>query len=183
MSDSRVFGVLLGAAVVVAALFAPWYAVDLSDATRNAISQSTGQLPGALGEFARGILSVLPDRIVVNGWKAFERTDVVLLVCALAAAFAALLSRLDVAALAGGAAVAATVIAMVDRPGPDGAGALIAMQWGPWVALAGGALIVVASRMRARDAASGSPALPVDWSVAAPAPVLADPEKSVAPPS
>ena len=47
---------------------------------------------------------MLPERIVADGWTAFERTDIVLLACGLAAGFAALLGRLDVAGLAGGAA-------------------------------------------------------------------------------
>ena len=151
MSDSRAFAVLVGAAVLVAALFAPWYAFDFSGAARDAITQQSGQLPGVLGEFARGVLSVLPDRIVVDGWEAFERTDIVLLGCALAAGFAALLGRFDVSTLAGGAAAATVVLAIVDKPGPSGAGDLISLQWGVWLALAGAALIVVGGRMGARS--------------------------------
>ena len=162
MSDSRAVAVLLGAAVLVAALFAPWFAVDLGGATRDALAQQTAQLPGGFGEFARGLLSVLPDRIVVNGWEGFERTDIVLLGCALAAGFAALLGRFDVVSLAGGAAAVTVVIAMVDQPGPAGAGELIKLQWGAWLALAASAAIVVAGRPGARgDAATAAPAAPV----------------------
>ena len=32
---------------------------------------------------------MLPDRIVGNGWEVFEKTDIVLLCCGLAASFAA----------------------------------------------------------------------------------------------
>lgn len=156
MSDSRVSGVLLGAAIIVAALFAPWYAIELSGAARDTITQQSGQLPGVVGEFARGLLSILPERIVVNGWEAFEKTDVVLLGCALAAGFAAALGRLDVAALAGGGAALATVIAMLDKPGPGGD--LIALQWGPWAALAGAAVIVAAARLGAGATTSRQPA-------------------------
>jgi hypothetical protein len=181
MSDSRAFGVLLGAAVLVAALFAPWYAIDLGGAARDAISQSTGQLPAALGEFARGMLAILPDRIVANGWQVFEKTDIVLLCCALGAAFAALLGRFDVAALAGGAAAITTVVVMLNRPGPEGVGSIVQMQWGPWVALAGAALIVLAARIGGREAA---PAAPLNWSTPAEAaePAFGDPATSVAPP-
>jgi hypothetical protein len=159
MSDSRAFVVLLGAALLVASLFAPWFAVDFSGATRDAITQQVGQIPGGFGEFARGLLSVLPERIVVDGWQAFERTDIVLLGCALAAAFSALLGRIDVVSLAGGAAAVTIVIAMVDRPGPGGD--LIKLQWGAWLGLAAAAAIVVAGRLAARSApAVAAPAAP-----------------------
>jgi hypothetical protein len=159
MSDSRAFVVLLGAAALVASLFAPWFAVDFSGATRDALLQQTGQIPGGFGEFARGLLSVLPERIVVDGWQAFERTDIVLLGCALAAGFAALLGRFDVVSLAGGAAVATIVLAMVDQPGPGGE--LIKLQWGAWLALASAAAIVVAGRLGGRREAAATPAAPM----------------------
>jgi hypothetical protein len=158
MSDSRAFAVLLGAAVLVASLFAPWFAVDFSGAARDAFTQQAGQLPGGFGEFARGLLSVLPDRIVVDGWQAFERTDIVLLGCALAAGFAALLGRFDVVSLAGGAAVVTVVLAMVDQPGAGGE--LIKLQWGAWLALASAAAIVVAGRLGARGEVAAAPAAP-----------------------
>ena len=106
MSDSRTLAVVVGAAALVASLFAPWYAIELTGPARDAISGQAGQLPEPLAEFARGVLAVLPERIVADGWTALERTDIVLLGCGVAAAFAALLARLDVAALAGGAAAA-----------------------------------------------------------------------------
>jgi len=152
MSDSRVFAVLLGAAVLVASLFSPWFAIDLGGAARDALVQRTGQIPGGFGEFARGLLAVLPDRIVVDGWRAFERTDIVLLGCALAAGFAALLGRFDVVSLAGGAALVTIVLAMVDQPGPGGE--LIKLQWGAWLGLAAAAGIVVAGRLGARGEAT-----------------------------
>ena len=172
MSDSRAFAVLLGAALLVASLFAPWFALDFSGATRDAVTQQLGQIPGGFGEFARGLLSVLPERIVVDGWQAFERTDIVLLGCALAAGFSALLGRFDVVSLAGGAAVVTIVIAMVDRPGPGGD--LIKLQWGAWLGLAAAAAIVVAGRLGARSAPA--PAAPVG----AMAPMGAPPAASAA---
>ncbi len=182
MDDSRTLAVLVGAAALVAALFAPWYAIELGDAARDAISSQAGQLPGSFGEFARGLITLLPERIVANGWQVFERTDIVLLGCALAAAFSALLGRLDVAALAGGAAGTATVLAIVDKPGPGGA--VVSLQWGAWLALAAAVLIVVSARVGGRR----EPALAaVDWSHAAVVPSAAmlagDRPGSVAPPS
>ena len=59
----------------MAALFAPWYALDFGGAVRDAMTQGSRPLPGPLGEFARGLLTVLPDRLVVNAWQVFESTD------------------------------------------------------------------------------------------------------------
>ncbi len=180
MSDSRAFSVLFGAAVLVASLFAPWFAVDLGGATRDAILQQTGQLPGGFGEFARGLLSVLPDRIVVDGWEGFERTDLVLLGCALAAGFAALLGRFDVVSLAGGAAVVTIVLAMVDQPGP--AGELVKLQWGAWLGLAAAAAIVVAGQLGARGEARVTAAAPAVAPVPSTAAAPATPSATVWPP-
>ncbi|CAN5237201.1 hypothetical protein BH20ACT16_BH20ACT16_02890 [soil metagenome] len=160
--DSRTIAVLVGAAALVAALFAPWYAIAFGDAARDAISQQAGQLPGAFGEFTRGLVALLPERIVANGWQVFERTDIVLLGCALAAAFAALMGRLDVSALACAAACAATLLAIVDKPGPGGS-AIVSLQWGPWLALAAAGLIVVAAKAGGRREPS---AAPDDWTSA-----------------
>lgn len=189
MSDSRQLWVLAGAAALIAALFAPWYALDLSGAARDAIGQQTGQLPKPLDEFARGLLSVLPERIVANAWETFERGDIVVLGCALAAGFSALLARFDVAALAGGGAAVTVVLAMVDKPGPGRevagpGGDIVQLQWGPWVALAAAGLIVVAAGMSGRRTA---PSAPEDWSTSSPqglpsAAMVADRPGSVAPP-
>ncbi len=158
MRDTRTTVVLLAAAAVVAALFAPWYALDFGGPAREAMAQGTGQLPGPLAEFARGLLTVLPERLVVSGWQIFERTDVVLLCCALGASFAALLSRFDVAALAGGAAGAMTLVEMLDQPGPGGD--IVSLQWGPWLALAGAVAIVAASLTGPRAQATSPPGAP-----------------------
>jgi hypothetical protein len=156
MRDSRTAVVLLAAAAIVAALFAPWYALDFGGAARDAMLRGSGQLPAPLGEFARGLLTVLPERLVVNGWQVFERTDVVLLCCAFGAGFAALLNRFDVAALAGGAAGAMTLVEMLDQPGPGGE--IVSLQWGPWLALAGAVAIVAASVSGPRAARAPAPA-------------------------
>jgi hypothetical protein len=147
MSDSRTLAVLLGAAIVIGALFAPWYALDFGPVARDAIASQTDQLPGAFGAFAKQLVTMLPDHIEANAWTAFERTDVVLLAAAIAAAFSAMLNRLDVAALAGGVVLGTTVWALADPPIPS---ELLSLQWGAWLTLAGGLLIVVASRVPAR---------------------------------
>ena len=181
MDDSRTLAVLVGAAALVGSLFAPWYAIEFGNAAREAISQQAGQLPGSFGEFTRGLVALLPERIVANGWQVFERTDVALLGCALAAALSALLGRLDVARLAGGAAVVTTLLAIIDKPGPGNG--IVQLQWGPWAALAAAGLIVAAASTRARREAA---TVGVDRSTAAVIPaaaMLADRPDSVAPPS
>ncbi len=167
--------------MLVLALFAPWYAVDLSGPARDELSSQTGQLPAALGQFTRELLSVLPDRIVGNGWEVFEKTDIVLLCCGLAASFAALLGRFDVAALAGGAAIVTTVAVMVDGPGPGGA--IVEMQWGPWAALAGAVALTIGARLSAGAKAPAAPAFDLGAPVAQPPAVVADRPGSVAPPA
>lgn len=182
--STRIYAVLLGAAALVATLFAPWYAIDLSGVARDAISQQAGQVPGPFGEFARGLLSLLPERVVANGWQVFERTDIVLLGCGLGAAFSALLGRFDVAALAGGGAVVATLLAILDKPGPGGG--VVQVQGGAWAALVAGVAIVVAARMGARRPDGAAGAAPADWSTAAVVPsaaMMADRPGSVGPPS
>jgi hypothetical protein len=191
--DARNLGILLGAAILVGALSAPWYVLDFS-AARSAIGPQTAQLPGVLGDFARELVSALPDRITADGWTAFERNDIVLLFAALAAGLAALLDRHEVSTLIGVAAAGLIVVAMLSRPGgaPEG---IISLSWGPWLALGGAALIVVASRLgesepgptpevdwNAISAQNAHNAWPAPADVVTPPPVLGDPASSVAPP-
>src|SRR3954453_8131578 len=100
MNESRSTAIFAGAAAIVAALWAPWYAVDFGRAARDAAGRQAEQLPGVLGDLTRQMLTLLPTHIEVNAWQALEKGDVVLLVCALAACFAALLARMDVVAIA-----------------------------------------------------------------------------------
>jgi hypothetical protein len=159
--DTRNLGILLGAAMLIGALSAPWFVLDLGQA-REAINAQVGQLPGGFGEFARQIVSRLPDHISVDGWTAFDRNDIVLLFAALAASLAALLDRHDVATLAGGAAAGIVVIAMLSHPGHVPS-QYISLSWGPWLALGGAALIVVASRMSSEDEHEPAASTEVDW--------------------
>src|SRR4051812_4912836 len=79
MTDSRSAAVVSGAVVVVLALFAPWYAIDLGGAARGALAQQTGQLPPVLAELARSVLAVLPDRAALAGAGAGLTTLVVMM--------------------------------------------------------------------------------------------------------
>jgi hypothetical protein len=182
VTDSRSLAVLLGAALVVGALFSPWYALDFGPAARDALSSQANQLPGAFADFAKQFLTLLPNRLQANAWVAFERTDIVLLAMAIAAAFAALLNRLEIAAIAGAVAFVNTAWMMVQRPGLS---EYVSLQWGAWLALAGALLIVVASKLGGESQAASAYVPPLHPSMpapVAPAPVLGDPASSVAPP-
>jgi hypothetical protein len=159
--DMRNLGILLGAALLIGALSAPWYDLNLGEA-RDLIGAQTSQIPGGFGEFARQLISHLPDRISVDAWTVFDRNDIVLLFVGLAAALAALLDRHDVATLAGGAAAVLVIIAMLDRPG-NVPSQYISLSWGPWLALGGALLIVGASRMRPEDEREIAAPAEVDW--------------------
>lgn len=177
MHEARTSAVVAGAAAVVGSLWAPWYAVDFGPAARSAIGRQTDQLPGVLGDFARQMLTLLPTHIELTAWQALEKGDVALLVCALAACFAALLGRMDVVAIAGVAAAGTTIVEMFDRPGPS---QIVSLKWGPWLALAGALFVVGASRIGAREAPKPAPR--PDWSRPTPPSTAdADAERSFAP--
>jgi hypothetical protein len=180
MNESRWTAIFAGAALIIGALWAPWYAVDFGPAARDALGQRAGRLPGVLGDLTRQVLTLLPTHIEANAWQALEKGDVVLLVCALAACFAALLVRMDIVAIAGTAAAGTVVLEMIDRPGPN---SFVSLRWGPWVALAGALLIVGASRFGAHGKAA-EPVPAADWTrpTAPPSPKAdADAERDFAP--
>ena len=84
MSDSRAFAVLLGAAVLVASLFAPWFADRLQ--RRRPRRDHAADRPAARRlrrvRARPALRAARPDRRRRLG--GFERTDIVLLGCALA---------------------------------------------------------------------------------------------------
>ncbi len=159
--DTRNLGVLLGAAILIGALAAPWYVLDLG-AARDVIGAQIGKLPGGFGEFARELVTALPDKISADAWTVFERNDVVLLFAALAAALAALLDRHEVTTFIGAAAAGLIVVAMVSRPGQVPKD-FISLSWGPWLALGGAALIIVASRIGDAEPEPATACIEVDW--------------------
>ena len=178
MSESRTSAIAAGAAVVAGSLWAPWYAIDFGPEARDAIGAQTGQLPGVLGDFARQMLTLLPTHIEATAWQAFEKADVVLFACAIVAVMAALIDRMDVAGIAGGAAAVTVALQMVDRPGPS---EIVSLKWGAWLALAGAIAIAGASRMASNRPVTEPPPAP-DWSKPnAPLSPDAEPERSFAP--
>jgi hypothetical protein len=178
VSDSRTSAIVAGSAAVAGSLWAPWYAIDFGPRARQAIGQQTGQLPGVLGDFARQVLTLLPTHIEATAWQAFEKADVILFACAIVAVMAALIDRMDVAGIAGGAAAITVVLQMIDRPGPS---EIVSLKWGAWLALAGAIAIAGASRLRSkREVAAPTPA--PDWTKpSAPLTPGADPTQTFPP--
>jgi hypothetical protein len=150
---------LLGAALTALSLWLHWYRVDFSAQIRGAFRAQGGeglggQLGSALGEaFAKGFGQafggLLPRSIVGNGWQVLHSADVVLLAGAAAVAVVVLagervnLSGADAARLAriaGPVLGALVVYEMIDRTGPH---EFVKLAIGPWVALAGCALITI----------------------------------------
>jgi hypothetical protein len=175
MNDARTSVIGAGAAAVAGALWAPWYALNFGPQARGAIGAQTDKLPGAVGDFTRQLLSLIPTRIEATAWQAFEKADVVLLVCAMVAVAAALLGRMDVVGLAGGGVVVVTVVAMVDRPLPP---EILSLEWGPWLSLVGAAAILAGSRMRSEQPVVVTTP-PPDWT--RPVAPTSDPARSFPP--
>jgi hypothetical protein len=159
VSESRTSAIVASAAVLAGSLWAPWYAIDFTPAARDAAGAQAGRLPGALGDFARQILTLLPTHIEATAWQVFDKADVVLFACAIVAVMAALIDRMDVAGIAGAAAAGTIVLQMADLPGPS---ELVSLKWGAWLGLAAALAIAGASRMRSeRPVAAVTP--PPDW--------------------
>ena len=159
MNDARTSVIGAGAAAVAGALWAPWYTLHFGPQAKSAIGAQTDKLPGAVGDFTRQLLSMIPTRIEATAWQAFEKADVMLLACAIVAIVAALLDRMDVVGLAGGGAAIVTVVQMLDRPLPP---EILSLEWGPWLALVGAAVILFGSRMRSEQPVVATPP-PPDW--------------------
>jgi hypothetical protein len=178
MNDTRTSVIGAGAAAVAGSLWAPWYAIDFGPVARKAVGAQTDQLPGVLGEFTRQLLSVIPTHIEATAWQVFDKADVILFACAIVALFAALIDRTDITTFAGAAAGGLTFVQIVDRPGPS---ELVSLRWGPWLALAGAAVVVVGARMSSeREVQAVTPA--PDWTKpTAPVAPAADPAQSFPP--
>lgn len=178
VSESRTSAIVAGAAAVAGSLWAPWYAIDFGPQARSAIGQQTNQLPGILGDFARQMLTLIPTHIEATAWQAFEKADIILFACAIVAVMAALIDRMDVVGIAGGAAACTVVLQMIDRPGPS---QIVSLKWGAWLALAGALAIVGASRMASKRPVAAQTLAP-DWTrPSAPVAPDAEPERSFAP--
>jgi hypothetical protein len=156
---------LAGAALLLFALFAPWYRVvlppEFAEAFRSAVTGSTDPFARAFGEaFAAQAEQATRGGLTVSAWEAFKILDVVLLAAAAGAALLLGLSitdRLsrpvdDLVAAAGSLAVGGVLFRIIVRPGPN---EVLTIGYGAWMALAGAVAIVAGSRFSARETGAG----------------------------
>jgi hypothetical protein len=156
---------LAGAAVLVFALFAPWYQFvlppEFAEGFRSAVTSGTDPFARAFGEvLASQADQAMRGGLTVTAWDAFEILDVVLLVAAAGAGLLIGLSitdRLsrpvdDLVSAAGTLAVAGVVFRIVIQPGPS---EVLTIGYGAWMALAGAVAIAVGSRLSARETGAG----------------------------
>jgi hypothetical protein len=152
---------LAGAAVLLFALFAPWYRVvlppEFADAFRSAVTGSTDPFARAFGEaFAAQAEQATRGGLTVTAWDAFEVLDVVLLAAAAGSALLLGLSitdRLsrpvdDLVSAAGTLAAGGALFRILVRPGPN---EVLTLGYGAWMALAGALAIIVGSRLSVRE--------------------------------
>jgi hypothetical protein len=139
---------LAGAVVTAAALWLPWYEIQLGALARGALGAETQKLPNGLGELARGLASILPETISGTGWETLGGADAALIVGAVLVAALVLAAggafgpgvQVDGATagrIIGVLGVAGTIIVVqhaLSRPGPD---EIVTLRAGVWVALAG----------------------------------------------
>jgi hypothetical protein len=194
---------LMGAVAALAALWRPWYAVDIPPALRDALAGEGAKAAAGgsmIGSLAQGLAAMLPASIDVTGWDAMEAADVFLcveavavvaLVLAAAGAFGSGV-RVDGRAAAqwiagiGAAGVVLVGRQLLFRPGADEAARIgfdVQLAQGAWIALAGCVAIAVGGAL-ARSAPQPAAAPPVaDGAVGAAAAPAEDRElTSVAPP-
>lgn len=178
-----------GAALLLVALWLPWFAVHLEPGERQALTGAAGQLGTPFAAFAEGFLAQV-DGLRVTAWEAFGGEDV-----ALASGAGAVVAV--IAAAAGGAGagvrvepVAAARLATLAGVGLGGlvlvrllhrplGGRVLDLAVGGKVALAGCALMAVGGVLGQRRPRRPAPAWPADPVVVAPAVPVAG---SVAPP-
>ncbi|HSD79628.1 MAG TPA: hypothetical protein VLB47_03170 [Solirubrobacteraceae bacterium] len=162
----------LGAVLLGAALWLPWYAVHLPAALGSGLEQGAAQAP-VLGQLARELLAVLPHDLSVTAWQAFETADVLLalgaglVVAAVAGATSGAVADGAVARLALVTGTGAALLVGVRLASPPGPSELLDVRYGAWLALAGALLVAAGGVMAAAPAGPASPAAP-----AAPLPPL-----------
>jgi hypothetical protein len=149
----------LGALVLIASLFMPWFQADLSAVPTDDLERALDDL-GLLGELGRAILQgvadlerSLEDRIGGNAWELFSTVDIVLLVCAVAVLALTLASTgalrplalhpvtaALLATIAGAVATGLVIVKLVDQPDPA---LLLEPDYGIYVALGAAVAITV----------------------------------------
>jgi hypothetical protein len=146
---------LAGAIATAAALWLPWYEIRLGELARGALGREAQGLPAGLGEFARGLMAVMPESVTGTGWETLRGADAALitgavLVAALVLAAAGMLGpgvKVDSATagrIVGALGVAGAVIVAQHILSPPGPNELVHVRGGMWVALAGTVLTAMA---------------------------------------
>jgi hypothetical protein len=168
------FLALGGALVAFASLWRPWYTIEIPQQLRDLLSGGgqLGQDPGLLGQMSRGLATALPSSLSASGWKELEGADVAVTVGALAVvalvlgAGGALSAAVRVDTAASGRLIAAVgaliglvaVVHLVRKPGGAGAGELVHIGDGLWLALGGAAAVLVGGLWAAADTGSATAA-------------------------
>jgi hypothetical protein len=164
-----------GAALALAALWAPWYEVNLG-VLQDALRQR-GVAGTQVGSFLQSLTALLPKTISGNAWEVLGRTDVLVALLA-ALALAVLLAAADafgsgirvardsaarVCVASGVVAALAVGGRALDPPGPND---YVDVRWGAWACLTGCVLMAIGGLL----ALSAGRAAPVT-ATPAPAPV------------
>lgn len=178
---------LLGAGVLFADLFQPWYEFKLPAGALENLGTGGGPFADLIREGLRTIARV--GAVPITAWQAFQGLDVALAAIAVGVAALVLLratGREDaVGVRAPGAIVAAGCAAMLlvgwrmgDRPGPA---QVLHLRTGIWVALGAGAAIALGGWLSARPQSAVAAAVPSWGTLPPPAPAGA-PASSIPPP-
>ena len=146
-----------GALLAIAGLWAPWYRLNLPD---GFISGFAGEFAPEGSGFFQALLTSLDEaeragRLQADAWEVLTRADIaiaglaVIALLAVAATVLGHLERFPADAVTGlGVVIAGVAIYRAVNP-PDPMG-MLEVMWGPWVTVAGGALIAVGSRLAFR---------------------------------
>jgi hypothetical protein len=178
---------LLGALVLFADLFQPWYEFKLPAGALDDLGTGGGPFADLIREGLRTLAQV--GAVPITGWEAFHGLDVALAGLAVAVALLVVMrvtGREDPLGMrAPGATVAAGVAVMLlvawrigDRPAPS---QVLHLRMGIWVALGAGALIALGGWLAPRSQGASDAAFPSWGTLPPPAPASA-PAGSVPPP-
>lgn len=178
---------LLGAGVLFADLFQPWYEFKLPAGALDGLGTGGGPFAELIREGLRTIARV--GAVPITAWEAFRGLDVALAALALGVAVLVLLrttGREDATGVrapglivaAGGAVMLLVAWRMADRPAPA---QVLHLRTGIWVALGAGAVIALGGWMSARPEREAPGTVPSWGTLPPPAPAGA-PASSIPPP-
>jgi hypothetical protein len=176
-----------GAALLGAALWLPWYAVDLSGTLGRELGDPS-QTPTLLAEILREVAATVPADLTVTAWQAFGGADVLLAVACALVLFAVVsqssglhdaAASARLALVVGCAATGLVALKLASPPGPAG---MLEVRYGAWAALCGALLVAAGGVLAARAPGASPPAVPPVVPPAGDAPLQWETAGSVAPP-